>query len=1188
MFSISQLQLVPPRQWHDFESLCHEVFRAEWDDFHTQKHGRSGHGQQGVDVYGRSAYHNGYAGVQCKCRDLLVRRTLTETQLLDEVAAAKKFKPPLKQFTIATTLRRNPKHQRWARDITERHKRKRLFGVQVLSWDDITDMLARHPPIAQRYYPHLFSQPTVAPTEALPPPMVTNASAPPPFPSPAVAKTSAPAIVLPPHTHCALGIIATSPIPIREEWLTQFFPAIAWGDEIAALRNADAITIESAQIRACEAVAASFFDTDDDRKQFVQKWYDALTPLSGHPDTAFVLSVLQVTNGNLRDGIRTLLNLAYNLEPGTWNETYRTTLKNCDLPKFHRLLRPDERVDFLNVLGLCHARSATPLDAIPYFQRLRTYSGRRGNQWAVGQSFLNAGVAYLDAGDAVNAERELRRAERHARKHRDFLLLGRTLHNLASLAVHRDPDDANKLLDASIVARKKARDNPQGVAPTLVRGIIAARRGDHRRAFQWFMRAKKKAAKTDQRDALSTALHNMGQAQLDMGDVRGAIRLFQAAGTVAREEGFHQHLIRTTGSEAYARNLLRQYGRAAPLFREHGNLLLSSHRYEEAAVAFHDTAVMLTRARDASARTAFREAIRFAIKHNIHDWIYQCLRDEALLCSEQKDVDTAIKKLRRAMAVQARRANHVIAARLHEDLVRLLIERKRPAQDIERAFADTLAAWQAADASEKVCDIYEWLYSWKWSAGRCREAIVTLRALSRFASRRALPDRQSRALDQMGFCFQQLGSYRQAEDAHTDAVKLARKSKDQLALENGLNNLGELLRKTDRPSEALKPLLEAESIARAEGDEESALSIAHNRALAIFASGDRTAARRLLRTCRDMAKRNGWHHEFVRALLGLGNFAWESREPAEAERLYRHALREARHYDTTDQIWQVALDLGYALRCRKRFKQALGLFQLAAETCDDPLQLPQCYLQIAACKGDCGLERAAQKAWLQCRDLALAANDRETVAIASAALGAGHADSGAFDQAHRDMEAAYQHEDNPIDRGYLLLDHLRMLLAGKQDKEATKVFRTLRKLARKEPALSDVLIDAHVAIAEYTWTEEKRKLESLKAYLAALNDSYSVGIERAFEVGSHLSKMLFSIPPGERCGRLDDYERRLTAWLHRTNKKPLPPLALRVLLWPLRVTRRITQSPRAGADLSADQIGKLIGEELGIKNLGKA
>ena len=71
-----------------------------------------------------------------------------------------------------------------------------------------------------------------------------------------------------------------------------------------------------------------------------------------------------------------------------------------------------------------------------------------------------------------------------------------------------------------------------------------------------------------------------------------------------------------------------------------------------------------------------------------------------------------------------------------------------------------------------------------------------------------------------------------------------------------------------------------------------------------------------------------------------------------------------------------------------------------------------------------------------------------------------------------------------FNRGHLLLDHLRILLAGKRDKEATKVFRTLRRLARKERALSDVMIDAHVAIAEYTWTEEKQKLEALKAYSA--------------------------------------------------------------------------------------------------------
>lgn len=96
MLSASQVQLAPPRNWQDFENLGHELSRAEWNDPFTQKHGRPGHGQQGVDVYGLATHQGGFVGVQCKCRDIV----------------------------IATTQPGDPMLQQEARYITEGHQRK--------------------------------------------------------------------------------------------------------------------------------------------------------------------------------------------------------------------------------------------------------------------------------------------------------------------------------------------------------------------------------------------------------------------------------------------------------------------------------------------------------------------------------------------------------------------------------------------------------------------------------------------------------------------------------------------------------------------------------------------------------------------------------------------------------------------------------------------------------------------------------------------------------------------------------------------------------------------------------------------------------------------------------------------------------------------------------------------------------
>ena len=49
-------QLNPPANWNDFEDLCHKLWRSIWGDPNTQKHGRKGQAQHGVDIYGKPSY----------------------------------------------------------------------------------------------------------------------------------------------------------------------------------------------------------------------------------------------------------------------------------------------------------------------------------------------------------------------------------------------------------------------------------------------------------------------------------------------------------------------------------------------------------------------------------------------------------------------------------------------------------------------------------------------------------------------------------------------------------------------------------------------------------------------------------------------------------------------------------------------------------------------------------------------------------------------------------------------------------------------------------------------------------------------------------------------------------------------------------------------------------------------------
>lgn len=152
----ANLTLSPPKYWEEFEDMLHDLFKAEWKDPHTQKHGRSGQSQNGVDVYGQPDQKEKWAGVQAKKKDRLAASTVTARELQAEVNKANKFTPKLSEFILATTGKRDKNIQEQARLLTEAHQKEGLFRVHVYSWEDIEDLLHTHLDVCKRRYPDLF------------------------------------------------------------------------------------------------------------------------------------------------------------------------------------------------------------------------------------------------------------------------------------------------------------------------------------------------------------------------------------------------------------------------------------------------------------------------------------------------------------------------------------------------------------------------------------------------------------------------------------------------------------------------------------------------------------------------------------------------------------------------------------------------------------------------------------------------------------------------------------------------------------------------------------------------------------------------------------------------------------------------------------------------------------------------
>jgi tetratricopeptide (TPR) repeat protein len=177
MPGIADRQIPPPSNWQDFESLCADLWTRIWGDPATQRNGRQGQRQQGVDIYGRPGQGDSWAGVQCKLKGL--GTALTQDELLQEAEKVRGFRPPLAALIVATTARRDARLQEVARLLTQDHLSRGSFTVQVVFWEDILSLLTGYPELFPVHLgsmapPALPAQAPALPSHYVPRPVETE------------------------------------------------------------------------------------------------------------------------------------------------------------------------------------------------------------------------------------------------------------------------------------------------------------------------------------------------------------------------------------------------------------------------------------------------------------------------------------------------------------------------------------------------------------------------------------------------------------------------------------------------------------------------------------------------------------------------------------------------------------------------------------------------------------------------------------------------------------------------------------------------------------------------------------------------------------------------------------------------------------------------------------------------------
>lgn len=118
-----------PKSWDEFETIMCDLLRRKWNDPNALRNGRQGQSQTGVDIYGQRDGEGAYIGVQCKLHGRNGRATLAE--ITEEIHKAEEFKPPLKEFHIATTAPRDASLQEAIRLLSERRRQSGQFSVYI-------------------------------------------------------------------------------------------------------------------------------------------------------------------------------------------------------------------------------------------------------------------------------------------------------------------------------------------------------------------------------------------------------------------------------------------------------------------------------------------------------------------------------------------------------------------------------------------------------------------------------------------------------------------------------------------------------------------------------------------------------------------------------------------------------------------------------------------------------------------------------------------------------------------------------------------------------------------------------------------------------------------------------------------------------------------------------------------------
>lgn len=133
----------------EFENLCVALLKRHWNRPGLECFGKKGEDQYGVDIFDTCGEEPIFAA-QCKLKE--ETKSLTPGEIKEEVEKAKLFPSRIDHYVILTTAKASGKAHLTVQSLNQECRAAGLFTVQLLTWDQITEIIRQYPDIEGQFY----------------------------------------------------------------------------------------------------------------------------------------------------------------------------------------------------------------------------------------------------------------------------------------------------------------------------------------------------------------------------------------------------------------------------------------------------------------------------------------------------------------------------------------------------------------------------------------------------------------------------------------------------------------------------------------------------------------------------------------------------------------------------------------------------------------------------------------------------------------------------------------------------------------------------------------------------------------------------------------------------------------------------------------------------------------------------